>query len=94
MSYDFTDELRRRTVLESAVGAGVALSASGVATATPPDGATREVLVGVSAGPRPPAAAVDPHLPDGASIVHENRTLGYVTVRLRTRPNARRSSRP
>jgi serine protease len=76
--------LDRRTFLQLSGFAGLS-GLTGLASATPgrePGSKADELLVGVSATASSPRAAVKPHLPNNARVVHENNTLGYVAVKL------------
>lgn len=76
--------LGRRTFLRLSGFAGAA-GIPGVASATPgrePGRKSNEWIVGVSTSTDNPRTAVDDRLPSGASVVHENNTLGYAAVEL------------
>jgi serine protease len=76
--------LGRRTFLRLSGFAGAA-GIPGVASASPgrePGPKPKEWLVGVSVSTDNCRAAVDSHIPDEASVVHENDTLGYASVEL------------
>lgn len=58
---------------------------SGVASATPgrdPGPKPAEWIVGVGVGKNRPQREVDPYLPESASVVHDNDTIGYAAVEL------------
>lgn len=77
------DTIDRRTFLRLSGFAGLS-GLTGFASATPEsESGTKadELLVGVSAKADNPRAAVRPHLPKEARIVHENDTLRYIRVK-------------
>jgi serine protease len=76
-------QMDRRTVLQSAGVAAGASALGGVVSATPGRETNRdanEVLVGVVRGQGTPKRIVSGHVPDGASVVHQNETLRYAAV--------------
>ncbi|MFC3960225.1 S8 family serine peptidase [Halovivax cerinus] len=87
MSEDGTNELGRRTVLEAAGATGAFLGLGGVVSATPgrePGPKEDEILVGTEDTVSIASArvTVESAIPSDASVVHENRTLGYMAVKL------------
>jgi len=83
MSDDSEVRMNRRTVLQSAGVAAGASALGGVTAATPgreTDSRANEVLVGVVRGQGTPKEVVSDHVPDGASLVHQNETLRYAAV--------------
>src|SRR6056297_2499722 len=87
MSDNGSRDIGRRTVLEAAGAAGAFLGLGGVASATPgrePGPKKDEILVGKSDSVAIANArtTIEAQIPTDASIVHENRTLGYMAVRL------------
>jgi len=94
MSGDTTHELNRRSFLKATGAAGAALAFGGVAAATPgrtPGPKENEVLVGVSASAPDLRAAVEPHLPSEATVVHDNEVIRYVAVAFPASADAARS---
>lgn len=74
---------KRRGFLKTLGAAGVASGFASVGGAVPgrePGPKADEVLVGVSRPAGTPAKVVKQHLPDYASVAHENQTLGYAAV--------------
>ena len=83
MPEDNTNGFNRRTFLKTTGAAGAAVSLGGLTAATPgrqPGPKENEVLVGVSASADDIEAAVAPHTPGNAEIVHKNKQLSYVAV--------------
>jgi serine protease len=81
----------RRSFLRLSGLVGLA-GVTGVSSATPghdPGPTKSELIVGVDDSVNSSRSAVDPHLPQGARVVHDNDTIGYVAVEL---PDAKQAS--
>ncbi|WP_435333566.1 S8 family serine peptidase [Haloarchaeobius sp. TZWWS8] len=97
MTDDTTHSLARRTFLKATGAAGAAAALTGITTATPgrkPGPKEDELLVGVSASTSMDTAEahVQDAVPQNASVVHRNRALGYMAVKLPDAASAKADS--